>query len=260
MKKTKFNIRLRESENIWIDNNLARLRLHPELSIIGTPANTYLGGRLTIEEGYILYLDRKFEIIKGTIDFIDPNRMNPLIDIKAKAILKSYQTLVGTRYEIILGIHEFLDQSELTLTSEPKLKKADILSLLTLGTTQQQMSSPGLIGDETSTTQILLERVKLLSSSRISGYAERQLGSTLGLEKVSIEGNLFKFGKTWGPQLLASKKLSDLVELIYTTTVGHMNEQNIRLGYKLSNKFYLEGQTDQRGRSGIDLKYKLKLK
>jgi autotransporter translocation and assembly factor TamB len=259
-KKTKFDIRLKQSENIWIDNNLARVRLHPELSIIGTPVNIYLGGRLIIEEGYVLYLDRKFNISKGLIDFINPNRMNPLIDIQAKAKLKSYQTLVGTQYEITLGIIGPLDQPIVSLTSEPSLEKADILSLLTFGVTGQQMTSSEINGKETTAKQIFVERAKTYSSNRISGYAERRLGKSLGLEKITIEGNLLNFKKTWGPQLLASKKLSDRVELIYTTTVGHMNEQNIRLGYKLSKKFFIEGQTDQRGRSAIDLKYKLKLK
>ncbi len=259
-KKTKFNIRLRESEQIWVDNNLARVRLHPELSLIGTPANPFVGGRLNIEEGYVLYLDRKFKISKGVIDFIDPNKMNPIINIEARAILKSYQTLVGTEYEIVLSINGALDQAELKLVSEPALEKADIISLLTIGATRQQLTSTSVEGKDPTTTRILLERAKSLSSERISGYAERKLGNVLGLEKITIEGNLLNFGKTWGPQLMASKKLSDRVNLIYTTTVGYMNEQNIRLGYRLTKKFSIEGQTDQRGRSGIDIKYKLKTK
>jgi len=260
LKNTKFNVRLRESENIWIDNNLAYVRLHPELSLIGTPANPYLGGRLTIEDGYVLYLDRKFKILKGIIDFIDPNRMNPIINIEAKATLKSYQTLVNTQYEITLTINGSLDQTEIILISDPVLDKADIISLLTIGATRQQLTSSSVDGKEPTTKQILLERAKSLSSERISGFAERKLGNALGLEKITIEGNLFKFGNSWGPQLLASKKLSSRVGLVYTTTVGHMNEQNIRLEYLLSKKFSIEGQTDQQGRSGIDLKYKLKFK
>jgi len=50
------------------------------------------------------------------------------------------------------------------------------------------------------------------------------------------------------------------VEITYITSVGHMNEQRIRLDYILSKYFSLEGQTDQRGRSGLDLKYRLKFK
>jgi hypothetical protein len=50
------------------------------------------------------------------------------------------------------------------------------------------------------------------------------------------------------------------MELSYTTTAGSSNEQNIRLGYKLSDHLSLEGETDQKGQSGLDLKYRLKFK
>lgn len=260
LKMTKFNIRLRESENVWVDNNLARVKLHPEISFIGTPANPNLGGRLSITEGYVLYLDRKFKITEGIIDFIDPNRMNPIIDLQATASLKNYQTMVGTPYEITLRISGMLDQTVITLSSDPALDQADILTLLTFGATRRQLTSSSADGKDHTATQILLERAKTLSSEQISGFASRKLGNLFGLEQITIEGNLFKFGKAWNPQLLASKKISDRVELIYTTTVGHMNEQNIRLEYLLTKKFSIEGQTDQQGRSGIDLKYKLKFK
>ncbi|MDW7679268.1 MAG: translocation/assembly module TamB domain-containing protein, partial [bacterium] len=260
LKNTRLNIQLRESENIWLDNNLARLRLHSELNVIGSFETLNLGGRLSVAEGYVLYLDRKFNITRGIIDFVDPNRINPIIDLEAKVQLKGYQTLAGQAYEITLAITGKLDQSVVTLTSVPELEKADIISLLTLGATRQQLTSTGFGGEEYSTTDILLERAKAFSSQRISSYAEKQLGNIFGLEQLSIEGNLFKFDKSWGPQLLASKKLSDRMEVYYTTTVGHMNEHNVRLEYSLTKKFSLEGQTDQQGRSGIGLKYKLKFK
>ena len=75
-----------------------------------------------------------------------------------------------------------------------------------------------------------------------------------------MEGNLFNIGKSTGPQLVASEQISDRVGITYSTAVGHLNEQQIRLDYRLSKYFSLEGQTDQKGRSGIDVKYKLRFK
>ena len=109
-------------------------------------------------------------------------------------------------------------------------------------------------------TEVLRERAELYSSQRISSYATRKVGTFLGLEEMSIEGNLFTFGRSWGPQLLASKKISDRVALSYKTTVGHINDQSIRLNYQLSKYFSLQGQTDQKGRSAIDLLYGIKFK
>jgi len=107
---------------------------------------------------------------------------------------------------------------------------------------------------------IILERAGMLTSQKASGYFTNKLGTFMGLDQVSVEGNLFRFDKSWGPQLLASKRISGQLEMTYTTNVGHMNEQSIRLDYMFSKYFSLQGQTDQRGRSALDLKYRLKFK
>lgn len=256
LQQVRLDVRVRDSDKIWIDNNVARLRLHAEVGIVGTLAQPKLTGRLTTKEGYVLYLDRKFVVNQAVLDFIDPHRVNPVVDFKAEASLKSYQTLARHPYKIFLTISGPLDEAAVELTSEPPLDKANIVALLTVGATREQMIGP----DAAGIRDVLQDRLGLISSQRISGYATRRVGTLLGLESMTIEGNLFYFGKSWGPQLLASKKITDRMEISYSTTVGYANEQNIRLDYRLSKNFSVQGQTDQKGQSGIDLKFRLKFK
>jgi hypothetical protein len=54
---------------------------------------------------------------------------------------------------------------------------------------------------------------------------------------------------------VASRRLSERVELTYTTTVGRLNDQGVRLGYRLTPRLSLQGQTDRYGRALLDLKY-----
>lgn len=250
--QTRMNVRLRESKDIWIDNNLARLRLHTELGFTGTPEKPNLTGRVAVKEGYVLYLDRKFQIKQGVMDFVDPDRLNPIIDLKAETTIRSYRTETWQPYAITLTVVGPLDQVQVELTSEPSLDKSDIITLLTLGRTREQLS------DREARGNVLLERAKDLSSQKLTGYTERKIGSLLGLEQVTIEGDLFRFDKSWGPRLVASKKISKRMDVTYTTTVGYINDQSIQLDYRLSKNLSLESQTDQRGRSGIDLKYILR--
>jgi len=251
-RQTRMNVRLRESKDVWIDNNLARLRLHTELGFTGTLEKPNLTGRVAIKEGYVLYLDRKFQIKQGVMDFVDPDRLNPIIDLKAETTIRSYQTEVWQPYAITLTVVGPLDQVQVELTSEPPLDKSDIITLLTLGRTREQLS------DREARGNVLLERAKDLSSQRLTGYTERKIGRLLGLEQVTIEGDLFRFDRSWGPRLVASKKISRRMDVTYTTTVGYINDQSIQLDYRLSKNLSLESQTDRRGRSGIDLKYILR--
>jgi len=258
--QTKINVRIRESDKLWIDNNLAHIRLHSELGFIGSPIQPNVTGRLSVDEGYVLYLDRKFKVKQGIIFFNDPFRFNPEINIIAEAMVKSYQALESQAYIIKIEISGDLDELTTNIYSEPPLDKSDILALLTLGGTRSQLSGKDTESGDISTKAILLERASMLSSQRISGYVSQRVGTFLGLDQVSVEGNLFKFDKSWGPQLLASKKISDRMSLTYKTTVGHMNDQSFKLNYLLNRRFSLEGQTDRQGRSGLDLIYGLRFK
>jgi autotransporter translocation and assembly factor TamB len=250
MEQTRMDVRIRESDKLWIDNNLARLRLHTELGVIGSPTRPNFTGRISIEEGYLLYLDRKLQVTEGVIYFFDPNRFNPEIRLRAETRVTAYQATESMPHLIIFSAQGLLDELVVSLYSEPPLEKSDIVALLTLGATRSQLA--GKNGDSKG---VLLERAQMLSSQRISGYVSRKVGTVFGLDEVSVEGNLFRYGTQAGPQLLASKRISERTTLTYTTTVGHMNEQSFRLDYRLSRRFSLEGQTDQRGKSALSLKY-----
>lgn len=259
-RQIRMNVLVRGNKKLWIDNNLARMLIRSEIEIIGTLARPNMTGRLSVEEGYILYLDKKFRIDRGIVDFIDPNSLEPIIDFQASTTVKSYQTLSKIPYEITLTVSGPLENTTFGLTSDPVLDKSDILTLLTVGATREQLTGRSANGVDTSLSEILKERAEVLSSRRISGYFSRKVGNLLGLEEIDVEGNLFNIGKSSGPQLVASEKISDRVGITYTTAVGHLNEQKIRLDYRLSKYFSLEGQTDQKGRSGIDVKYRLRFK
>lgn len=257
MKQTRLSVRVRESDRLWVDNNLARIRLRSELEFIGNLAQPNIAGRVSVEEGYVLYLDRKFQLETGVIDFVDPNRLNPIVDLDARTSVTAYERLESTIYDITLKITGPLDEAKVELFSDPALERSDIVALLTVGATRRQLT--GGDGGEVSTAEILEQRIQTLSSRIISGYAGRRLEKLFGLEEVTIQGNLFG-GAGNGPQLVASKRITSSAKITYTTTVGHLNEQGIRLDYSLSKHFSLEGQTDQLGESSLGIKYNLRFK
>ena len=152
------------------------------------------------------------------------------------------------------------DKATITLQSIPSLDEANILSLITIGTTREQIFSQSPDKYDTSLKDILLERAEQYSSQKISGYIAGKMTNIFDLDDVTIEGNLFNFGDSWGPQLVASKQLSKRMKVTYSTRIGYLNEQSIELDYKLGSHFYLQGQADQEGNAGIDLIYRVNFK
>ncbi|MBN2201395.1 translocation/assembly module TamB domain-containing protein [bacterium] len=253
------NVRITGGREVWIDNNLARVRFQPELAVSGRVSNPELTGRLTTHEGTVQYLDHAFTLKKGTADFATAGRINPILDIEAEARLRNYQTYSGTPYVVTLTLQGPLDQADFVLASVPQASRTDILSLLTFGATRDELNRTLPSSDRNGgMSDVLMERAKSLSSRRVASTAENYMGTLFQLDSMSIEGNLFRFDKEWGPRLQASKRVSRRVALNYSTTVGHMNEESVRLNVWIDRRFSVEGQVDRIGRSGIDLKYKIK--
>ena len=258
LRQTRMEIRLRGGDQLRVDNNLANVRFHPELEFVGTLAEPNVTGRLTIEEGYILYLDRRFDVTQGVVDFVSRESLQPIIEFHALANIAGSQTFGGDAYAVTFEITGPIDEAEIQLTSEPQLSQSDILSLLTFGATGEQLAGGG--GGDATVRSILTDRISKLGSEQLATYVSRELGDLLGIDKVSIQGDLFAFGNSWGPQLVASEQINERLEVTYTTNVGQLNQQGIRLDYKLSKFFSVEGHTNQTGKSGIDFKYSLKFK
>ena len=257
-KKTKLNLRLRQSKDLWIDNNLAKIQFAAALEFIGTLANPNVTGRVQAEKGYVMYLDRKFQVDTAIVDFVDPNKLNPIVNLKATSNVTVYERQQSTDYQIVLTVTGPLDEPVVALTSTPPLSKSDILSVLTLGTTTGNLLSGSEGGS--SVTNVLTRRVEAFSSQRITRYLSTQVGNLLGLDQVMIEGNIFRFNQGGGPQLVAKKTFLNRFEVTYSTTVGHINDQGIRLDYNITKRWAIQGESNQKGETGIDLKYQIKFK
>ena len=194
------------------------------------------------------------------MDFTDPNVINPILDIQAETDIKNYEQPDAEPYHIVFAVTGPADKATITLQSIPALDEANILSLITIGTTREQIFSQSPDKYDTSLKDILLERAEQYSSQKISGYIAGKMANIFDLDDVTIEGNLFNFGDSWGPQLVASKQLSKRMKVTYSTRIGYLNEQSIELDYKLTDHFYLQGQADQEGNAGADLIYRVNFK
>ncbi len=255
LERTRIQLDLQSTQPVWIDNNLARLKMQVNLHLVGTAASPTPTGRIAVSEGYVFYLDRRFDVRTGVLDFLSLTDPYPIVDLIAVTEVIPYGGESEGRYSVTLELHGPANAVRIDMYSSPYLDQPDIVSLLTLGTTRGQLSGEG--GEGVSLTSALAERAEQLASRQVSSYVTRRFGTALGLEQTSIEGNLFDFSSNWGPQLLARKRFGERVEVTYTTRIGRINDQGVILGYHLTPRWLLEGQTDQRGNSTLDIKYRV---
>ena len=259
LEKLDLDLALIVPQSLVVDVNLGKMRLDGQLALSQKAVRPAVTGEFRVVDGYIFYLDRKFEIEEATFRQLEPFRINPEINFRAVAEVRPIQATEGpTVYRVTLSLTGDLEHPKLQLQSEPPLSQADIVSLLTIGRVRGagNVASEGEMG----ISEILVQRAKSITSQQVTGLAARQMERLLNLESVTIEGNLFQTNQVWGPRVTITKRLAERLNLTYQTVVGHTNEQRVRISYRINPYLYLTGETDELGRAGIDLIARLRFK
>ncbi len=240
LEETRLHVRLFGKENIRIDNNLAKIPLEVDLLIRGSLAKPLLYGRIEATGGTIRFRNNPFRIQSAALDFVDPEEIRPIVDIRASTEVSPYS--------IDLRLSGPLDRLDLALASSPPLGQTDILALLTVGKTTQDLVNPGQVGTGAA------------ASFFVEGFLEGKVQEITGLDTFQVEPD---FGGEKGagtPRLTVGKRLADdRLVVTYSTALDPSQEQLIRLEYQLSDRVALVGRRDELGMSG-DIRLRLEFR
>ncbi|MFP4013956.1 MAG: translocation/assembly module TamB domain-containing protein [Chitinispirillaceae bacterium] len=230
------------AENVNVDMNLGSLNLDGRMVVNGNLSEPGFSGDVKLMDGYVLYLDRKFTISKGSLYNPDPFTLNPNLDIKAYSEVWAYSPMSkDEQFLIHLNVTGTLQNPVVRFSSEPSLSQLDILSVLTLG---QRM---GAIGSD------LNDRLKTFAAQQVAGFGARKLEQLLGFERIELSGDLLSMDGDQSPRLSIAKRLTSRLILTYETLVGRLSERKMKAHYRLTPHIYLEGETTSDGKSGVDL-------
>jgi translocation and assembly module TamB len=245
--RAELNIRVSGSENISIDNNIARapVRIRGDMIVRGSIYNPILFGRIESTEGYAYFRNNEFRIIYASVDFADPNRIKPVINLVAETTVQGY--------DIRLNLEGQMERFNLSLSSDPHLEEGDILSLLTVGQVGKQLKGlEGGIGAGEATAFI---------TGKVQDVIEERLRSITGLDRFQVEPYFSKTTGTIGPRLTVSERLiGDKLYVTYATSVGSTEEQVIKIEYLLTKRVSLIGVRDERGSLGGDVKFRFEFR
>jgi translocation and assembly module TamB len=247
IEKAELNIRILGKENIVVDNNIARATVRADMLLRGTVYRPVLFGRLDSKEGVVFFRNNQFRIIAASADFSDPHRINPFMEISAETLTKGYK--------IKMNLEGQADRFNLSLSSDPPLKEMDILSLLTVGKTREEVTELGLEGG------IGASEAASFVTGKLQDVIEERLTSITGLDRLQIDPYVSKTTGTVEPRVTVSKRLiGEKMFVTYTTTPSSQEEEIIRLEYFLSKNVSLLGVRDERGIFGGDISFRFQFK
>lgn len=250
---TQMNVHLYGRENIWVDNNVAKIPLEVDLFLKGTIDRPLLIGRVEIPRGLVYFRKNEFKVTSGSVEFLDPRKIDPRFDLKAKTTVKTPDSQVrgpGKAYEIDFGLTGTLSQFTLALSSSPPLPETDVLSLLTFGVTTAEFAQGQRGAASTEATSLIL-----------SEFLEGAVPKTGFVDRIQVDPYTGGSKSSSGPRLTAEKRLLENRLLVtYSATLDPSEEQLIRMIYELGKNVSLVGERDENGRMGGDIRFRFEFR
>ena len=230
--RVRLDINVVADRTIRIRNNLADASGSGEFRVRGDTDKVVVLGSFDVYEGYVELYGNRYEIRRGIIDFQDPRRLNPYLDVRAETRKSDYVVAV-----LVSGT---LDKPEVNFSSDPPLGQTDIVSLLSFGVTTQTLLSPGYRSTfgNVGTTGAMGGSAIALGS--LGGVDERIRG-TVGLDKFSIETGFSPTTQTFEPRFVARKSFEDRLSISMSQSLGTTSETAAAAEVQLMRRVYLEG-------------------
>jgi len=238
LSRTRLAVRVRATDNIWITNETAKIEAALAIEIGGTLGAPRLSGEVTAIQGDAYYLSRYFRLESATLRFVPPATV-PVLNLQAS-------TAVGET-QILFLMDGPLDDLTFNLTSLPPLSQEDIISLLTVGQTRENLERRG---DEAAAVG-----AGVFASEPIVNALGDTARSSLGLEILQLEPIVGTDSQV-SARLTLGTHLSDRLFVSYSQNLGENEDQQFRIEYSILDFLAVWGRQMRQGIYSLDLVFR----
>jgi len=244
----RLDLTVRAPGTLRIDNNLATLQARADLNLQGTTAAPIVIGRAEVDRGRVYFQGRTYVIRQGTIDFVNPQKLDPTFDIEAETRIRSYR--------VTLRVNGTLERVSPTLTSDPPLSPVQILSLLA-GAEESTVAGLTQAQAQSSQGQLAASGAATLAAGKISEEVglERGAERLLGLNRFSIDPSLLRgAGTAPTARITLGKRITPDLSVLYSQDLRGTEQRILSLEYTLSDRLSVLLTREDPGGLGFDLR------
>ena len=232
---------------LFIDNNFAKVEMRCDLRIAGTTEKPALTGTVELIGGEIIFRDRTFLITGGALEFRDPSKINPIINISGESRISTNEA----DYTITMVVTGTADNPRVQFSADdPSLSQNDVLSLVATGKTMAQLQREGggvNFGDV----------LKLVPTSPV----EQRFRTLLGVDRFEIEPAYSRDTGALEPRVTIGKDVTERLRVLGASGFGVDPRRSVQVEYRYSSRISLLGTWDEQtqaesGAFGGDIKFR----
>ncbi len=235
------DVHVRSVPELTVQTTLAKMSADVDLRLKGTALNPILLGRVNVAQGDFKINGQKYYLERGDLTFANPVRVDPVLDVEAKTRVRDF--------DITIGLHGTLQRLSTTYRSDPPLSSEDIISLLTLGRTQQDYNqatgSGGANLGEATGNAVIGAAINQLVSNRVSRL--------FGVSAIRINPAAGGPDNNPNARLTVEQQVSSSVTITYITNLARSAQQVLELEYNVTRDYTITAIRDENGVVSFDL-------
>jgi len=234
--KIKLDIVVQTARDLNLTSSAVSLQGQANVHVVGSAADPVILGRTEFTAGDIFLMNKRYQIERGVIQFSNPNRTEPVLNLLL--------TTTINQYNLSLTFRGPLDKMQTSYVSDPPLPTADIINLIARGqTTQQAAASPSNLGASSLLAQG--------AASQVSGGVQK----LAGLSSLSIDPTLGGNNSDPGARIAMQKRVTNDFLFTFATDVTSTQRELIQGEYQFTKRWSVSVTRDENGGFAVDGKY-----
>jgi translocation and assembly module TamB len=235
--------------NITIQNQLADVEARVDIDLKGTVAEPSITGHVEASGGTLAFQGNRYMVTRGNIDFVDPLRIQPVVDIEAESQVRDYR--------VILSITGRSDNPKLSMRSDPPLPELEVVSLIAGGRTREEIAAHSRTAP---TSEQLFQGG---AASILLDLLQQRVGNRLGLlgtGRVRVDPFLVGAENNPGTRITFSEQVTRDLSLTYSQDLSSNRQQVILLEYFIGRNTSIVASRDELGNFGLDIRHRTRIK
>jgi translocation and assembly module TamB len=229
----RYDVRVVAPSTLRIENDQARIVARADMNLRGTFDRPLLFGRAEIERGEVQFEDRRYLVTRGSLDFTNPNQIQPFFDVEAETRVR----VPGQTYRVVLRMAGTTERLQPEFTSDPPLAPIDILTLLFSDTPPSGDIELASLRQPNQREQDLLQaRATRALTGALSEEVGKVVEQTFGVDTFQITPLLVdpyqqssRLNVNPAARVTIGKRISDRVYLTYARSLSSSTRDEIIL-------------------------------
>jgi len=222
----------------------AQVGIEANVRLRGTWDRPILLGNVHLLGGQMAFRGNKFDLTRGDINFANPFRLDPVLNVEATATIAQYQ--------VTINFSGPASRLSMTYRSDPPLPDSDIIALLALGSPGEEagLRSQSASSQNYGATALLSEAI----SSGIGGRIEHLFGISQFRVDPFVAGTATESNAA--ARVTIQEQVTHDLTITYSTNAATTNQyQLIQVQYDVSRELSVEFLRDINGTYGFDIKW-----